>query len=80
MTHPDQMVVIKLEPINAFTANIYLFKVNNRKTRKRCEICSKLTIKTTERRHLFLVFSQLTFTYSKSAIETPETGVKYVQS
>ena len=24
--------------------NIYLFKVNNRSTRKRCEICSKLTI------------------------------------
>ena len=23
-------------------ANIYLFKVNNRNTRKRCEICSKL--------------------------------------
>ena len=28
----------------------YLFKVNNRKTRTRCEICSKLTIKTPERR------------------------------
>ena len=31
-------------------ANIYLFNVNNRSTRKRCEICSKLTIKTPERR------------------------------
>ena len=57
---------------NKFTAYIYLFKVNNRKTRRRCEICSKLTIKTEERRqwgrfgvfivnfehitHLFLVF------------------------
>ena len=30
--------------------NIYLFKVNNRNTRKRCEICSKLTTKTPERR------------------------------
>ena len=29
-------------------AGIYLFKVNNRNTRTRCEICSKLTIKTTE--------------------------------
>ena len=29
-------------------ANIYLFKVNNRNSRKRCEICSKLTIKTAE--------------------------------
>ena len=33
------------------TANIYLFKVNNRNTRERCEVCSKLTIKTPERRH-----------------------------
>ena len=29
-------------------ANMYLFKVNNRNTRKRCEICSKWTIKTPE--------------------------------
>ena len=28
---------------------IYLFKVNNRSSRKMCEICSKLTIKTPER-------------------------------
>ena len=28
-----------------------MFKVNNRNTRTRCEICSKLTIKTPERRH-----------------------------
>ena len=32
-------------------ANIYLFKFNNRNTRKRCEMCSKLTIKTPERCH-----------------------------
>ena len=32
-------------------AGIYLFKVNNRNTRTRCVICSKLTIKTPERRH-----------------------------
>ena len=32
-------------------ANIWLFKVNNRNTRKRCEVCSKLTVKTPERRH-----------------------------
>ena len=29
----------------------YMFKVNNRNTRIRCEIYSKLTIKTPERRH-----------------------------
>ena len=55
-----------------YTANIYLFKVTNRNTRKRCKICSKLTIKTSKRSnwccsgvfifkferilHLFLVF------------------------
>ena len=35
-----------------FSDNTYFFKVNNRNTRKRCEICLKLTIKTPERRHL----------------------------
>ena len=29
---------------------IFLLKVSNRNTRTRCEICSKLTIKTPERR------------------------------
>ena len=36
----------------------YIVKVNNRNTRARCEICSKLTIKTPE---LVLVFLLLTF-------------------
>ena len=31
------------------TAGNCMFKVNNRNTRTRCEICSKLTIKTPER-------------------------------
>ena len=34
-----------------YPAGIYLLKVNNRNTRTRCEICSKLTIKIAERRH-----------------------------
>ena len=41
--------------IFGFPADIYLFKVKNGNTRKRCEIYSKLTIKTPERR-LFGVF------------------------
>ena len=60
-----------------------------------CEICSKLTIKTPECRSgvlkLFQVsivdfeevnvcWAQLTFTCSKSTIETLEKSVKYVQS
>ena len=32
-----------------YPANIYLFKVSNKNTRKMCEIYSKLTIKTSER-------------------------------
>ena len=55
-----------------FPSGIYLLKVNNRNTRTKCEICSKLTIKTPERRysvfivnvehisHLVLVFLLLT--------------------
>ena len=39
-----------MKKYNNNPANIYLLKVNNRNTRKRCEICSKLTIKTTEGR------------------------------
>ena len=34
-----------------FPAGIYMLKVNNRNTRTRYEICSKLTIKTPERRY-----------------------------
>ena len=57
-------------------ADIYLLKINNKNNRTRCEICSKLTIKTPERRqwrrsrvfivnfehisHLALVFLLLT--------------------
>ena len=33
-----------------FPAGIYLLKVNNRNSRTRCEICSKLIIKIPERR------------------------------
>ena len=32
-------------------AGNYIFKVNNRITRRRCKICSKLTTKPPERRH-----------------------------
>ena len=35
----------------SFPGNIYLFKVGNRNTRKRCQICSKTTINTLEQRY-----------------------------
>ena len=66
----------KITILRPIPANIYMFKVNNRNTRKRYEIFPKLTIKTLEQRqrrrsgifivnfenisHLFLVFLLLT--------------------
>ena len=40
----------RLSSMVHFPVSIYLPKFNNRKTRARCEICSKLTIKAPERR------------------------------
>ena len=43
------------EPIRLrviFWVGNYMFKVNNRNTRTRCEICSELKIKTPEQQHL----------------------------
>ena len=40
----------KHKVLTEFPAGNYLLNVNNRKIRKRCEICSKLTIKTPEPR------------------------------
>ena len=41
--------------------NIYVFKVNNKNTRKRCDVCSKLTIKhQNDVNDVFLVFLLLT--------------------
>ena len=42
---------LKSQQTNQNPVGIYLLKVNNRTTRPSCEICSKLTIKITERRH-----------------------------
>ena len=57
--------MIKTSNKSTFPAGIYLLKVNNGNNRTSCEICSKLTIKITERRHwrrsgIFIVnFEQL---------------------
>ena len=41
--------------LDKFPANIYLFKVNNTNTKKKCEIYSKLTMKT-QKRHRWRSF------------------------
>ena len=45
----DILVVFLFSVIQS--GNIYLSKVKDRNGRKMCEICSKLTINTQERRH-----------------------------
>ena len=54
-----------LPPLRSDPANIYLFNINKRNTRERCEICSKLTTKT-------LVFLLLTlnifYTFSSVSV------------
>ena len=45
-------IQIKIFKNMLYPANIYLLKVNNRNTRKRCEIYSKLTIKTLIRKKI----------------------------
>ena len=70
--------------IGSFLAGIYLLKINNRYTRPRCEICSKLTKKIPEQRqwrrsdifivnfehisHLALVFLLLILNMKMSAV------------
>ena len=47
------------EKVNSrFPANMHLFKVNSRNTRKRCEICSELTLKALSRElsHVNVIF------------------------
>ena len=43
---------------NTLPNKFFPFQVNNRNTRTICELCSKLTIKTTERRHLLLTLKK----------------------
>ena len=44
------MLLAENAVLSYFPANTYLFKVKNRNTREKCKICSKLKIKTPERR------------------------------
>ena len=44
--------VLTYSETGLFPLGIYLLKVNNKHTRKQCEICPELTKKTPERRQL----------------------------
>ena len=66
------------------STNIYLFIVNNSNTRKRCEICLKLTIKSVQRRStVFIVnFEQISYLFtpffSVSSVNFEEVNVCWV--
>ena len=65
-TDDELFDILVISSIKIFSVAIYLFKVNDGNTRTRCEICSKLTIKTPERRHwhhsvVFIVNFELNF-------------------
>ena len=49
----SNIFIVDFEQVTSkkYPANIYLFKVKQWNSRKRCEICLKLTIKTPEQRH-----------------------------
>ena len=70
---------------SAYPATIYLFKVNNRNIRKRCQTCSKLTIKTPERSHrrrsgVFIVIFLTYFLplFSVSTVDFEQVNVSWV--
>ena len=50
-------IIINNNNINNILMVIDLFKVRNRNPRTRCEVCSKFRIKTSERRHDFVLMS-----------------------
>ena len=61
-------VILRTNP-----ANIFMFKVTNRDTRKMCEICSKLKIKTPE----LLIYYSAPFS-SVSIVEFEQVNVSWV--
>ena len=50
-----------VEEIDCYPAGNNIFKVNNRNTKTKCEICSKLTIKIPERRIFIVNFEHISY-------------------
>ena len=85
------LLYLEIAVNKSFPAGNYMFKVNNRNTRTRCEICSKLTIKIPERRqwrrsgifivnfehisHLVLVFLLLTLSKKISNLKISRCSI-----
>ena len=72
---------------SSYPTNIYFFNVNERNTRKSCEVCSLLTIKTPERRQLASfcclyceVWAHFTTFSSASIVNLEQGNVNWVLS
>ena len=59
------------------TENIYLFKINNKNTRKMCEICSKLTIRHKYEVNDNVLFSLSNFIKCRSAAQKTDVGFHF---
>ena len=59
-------------------ANIYLFKVNNRNTRKRCKLCSKSTTKTPSFWCFIVNLNMFTLFSSVSVVDLEQVNVSWV--
>ena len=57
--------------------NIYLLQVNNRNTRKRCEICSRLTNKDTRKRHWLRTSDQVNVCWEGNSRSTSSMKTGY---
>ena len=62
-------------------ANIHLFKVNNKNTWERCEVSSKLTIKTPEQSQWRgIVWTYFTHFSSISIVEFEQVNINWVNA
>ena len=55
---PNNIIRQKLKWYTFYPAGNYMFKVNKRNTRTRCEICSKLALRTSERQKNDTMFNK----------------------
>ena len=62
-----QTILVSILVCELLASNKYMFKGNNINTRKWCEVCSKLTIKTFEQRDMFKVNNNDTRTTSMAS-------------
>ena len=64
----------------AYQGNIYLLKVKNRNTRKRCEICLKVAMKIPERQNTRMTFEHISHLFLVSIFDFEQVNISWVAS